>query len=98
MAIIQRLKENGFSTVFVSHTETSEQILSAIEEMDQGHDDCIFISDMVQEIEQAKKLGLYTIFLQDRKIDSQACQQVECEDDLFQIIQEEKIWNDNTIW
>ena len=95
MSIIQRLKEKGFSIVLVSN---SEAILSSIEEMDQGHDDCIFISDMVKKIDQARNLGLYTILLQEKKMDSQACLQVESEEELYHIVQEEKIWSDNTIW
>ena len=98
MHTIQLLKENGFQTVVLNQDSSANEIVQAADHMNQGHDDCILITDMVQEIEQGRKSGLYTILLSEENSPNKACQYVSCQEDLYYVVQEEKSWSDNTIW
>lgn len=79
-------------------------LLEACNQLNVGHDDCIYVGDNGADVKAAKNIGVYSVgFNTDEKQLENLKKENPCEiihdlKDLLDIVKEEKPWSDKSIW
>lgn len=96
--LLDDIARQGYLVTSVFSDTPAETIVQRVDDLGNGHDDCILVTDVVQEVMQAKKIGAYSILVSQDLTDDTACQTIQDINEIKNVIKEEKSWSDNTIW
>lgn len=98
-ATLQKIiRDKGLACVAVAADADETTVIQAVDGCGRGHDDCIFISDVIKEIETGRALGLYTVLLSPESQPACFACRVCTKEQIPALIKEERTWSDNTIW